>query len=190
MDWFSYWTGSGLLRRVAFLVGERSLQMSDEVTSGYAKRLERCRVDSGKTIEEMASLIGVTFESYRDLEFHDDEIIESISLSQLDLLGKALKIDLVDFFAAGAPFPGSVSLPQLARAIEEYLDRHHKTLSEFEDLVGWEIGNALKEPKEFLGFNVTALMDICRELGLDWLSVLASISEQSRQRNDELGLSR
>src|SRR6266404_183743 len=109
--------------------------MSDEMSS-YAKRLERYRAESGKTIEEMASLIGVTFESYRDLELHDDELFQCISLSQLGLLTNALKIDLADFFSADSQVHGSTTLPQLSGAIEEYLDKHQKTLAEFEEIVG------------------------------------------------------
>jgi transcriptional regulator with XRE-family HTH domain len=161
--------------------------MSDEVISRYAKRLERYRNESGKTIAEMASLVGVTFESYRDLEFRDDELLQCISLAELGILSKALNIKAVDLFAEGsASHQGITSLTQLAEAIQEYLSKRGKTLPEFETIVGWEIGNALNEPKEFLVLNVTALKDICRELGLDWLSVLASIAEQSTQQDDKL----
>src|SRR5258705_12750236 len=135
----------------------------------------------------MASLIGITFQLYKDLEFRDNELFQCISLAELGTLSKALNIKASDLFAEGSASPqGITSLNQLAEAIENYLSKRGKTLPEFETIVGWEIGNALNEPKEFLGVNVDGLKDICGELGLDWLSVLAFLGEQSTQRDDKL----
>ena len=57
----------------------------------YGRLLREARERSGKTIEEMASLLGISWESYNDLETYDDEIILVISLEQLVTLSHALR---------------------------------------------------------------------------------------------------
>jgi len=142
----------------------------------YGRLLREARERSGKTIEEMASLLGISWESYNDLETYDDEIILVISLEQLVTLSHALGIDLVEFFSNGATKPAeSVSLDALAEKINEYLSGHNLTVAEFEDAVGWEVANFLTEPREFLNLNLDGLMDVTRPLSVDWRAVLAGL---------------
>ena len=142
----------------------------------YGRLLREARERSGKTIEEMASLLGISWESYNDLETYDDEIILVISLEQLVTLSHALGIDLVEFFSNGAPKPAeSVSLEALAESINEYLTANKLTVAEFEDAVGWELANCLTEPREFLNLNLDGLMDVTRPLSVDWRAVLAGL---------------
>ena len=142
----------------------------------YGRLLREARERSGKTIEEMASLLGISWESYNDLETYDDEIILVISLEQLVTLSHALGIDLVEFFSNGATKPAeSVSLDALAEKINEYLSGHNLTVSEFEEEVGWEVANFLTQPREFLNLNLDGLMDVTRPLSVDWRAVLAGL---------------
>ena len=142
----------------------------------YGRRLREARERSGKTIDEMASLLDVSRESYNDLEVYDDEIILVLSLQELVTLSKALGIDLVEFFSNGGSKPQeSVSLDALAGKINEYLTANNVTLAEFEEAVGWEVANCLTEPSEFMNFNLDGLMDVSRPLGVDWRAVLLDL---------------
>lgn len=143
----------------------------------YGKRLREARERSGKSIGEMASLLGISWEWYNDVEGFDDEITSTLSLHQLVLLSKAIGIDLVDFFSNGAPKPAhSVSLDTLAEKINEYFTAHNLTVAEFEEDVGWEVANCLTEPSQFMNFNLDGLIDVTRPLGVDWRAVLAGLS--------------
>ena len=146
----------------------------------YGKRLREARERSGKTIGEMAALLGLSWESYNDLERYDDEIILVLSLQELITLSNALGIDLVDFLSNGASKPAeSVSLDALAEKINEYLTAHNLTVAEFEEAVGWEVANCLTDPNQFMNFNLDGLMDVSRPLGVDWRSVLADLSQRA-----------
>jgi DNA-binding XRE family transcriptional regulator len=147
---------------------------------GYGRRLREARERSGKTVDEMASLLGISRESYYDLETYDDEIILVISLKQLVTLSHALGIDFVEFFSNGAMKPAaSVSLEALAEKINEYLTAHNLTVAEFEEAVGWEVANCLADPSQFMNFNLDGLMDVSRPLGVDWHALLSTDSADS-----------
>jgi DNA-binding XRE family transcriptional regulator len=142
----------------------------------YAKRLREARERSGKTIDEMAALLDLSWESYRDLEMHDDEILDSVSLQELVTLSKALGIDLVEFFSDGGAKPDdSVSLDALAGKIKDYIAAHGLTVAEFEEAVGWEVANCLTDPSQFMSFNLDGLMDVTGPLGVDWCAVLKGV---------------
>jgi transcriptional regulator with XRE-family HTH domain len=142
----------------------------------YGRRVREARERSGKTIDEMTSLLGISWESYNDLEVYDDEIILVLSLKELVTLSHALGIDLVDFFSNGASRPAeSVSLVALAEKINEYLTAHNLTVAEFEEAVGWEVANCLTDPSQFMNFNLDGLMDVSRPLSVDWRAVLLDL---------------
>lgn len=141
-----------------------------------ARRLREARERSGKSIGEMAALLGLSRESYNDLEVYDEEIIYTLSLEELITLSKALGIDLVEFFSSGAAKPAeTVSLNALAEKINEYRSAKGLTVAEFEDAVGWEVANFLTDPSQFMNLNLDGLMDITRPLGVDWRAVLSGL---------------
>jgi len=145
----------------------------------YGRLLREARERSGKTVDEMASLLGISRPSYYDLETYDDEIILVVSLKQLVTLSHALCIDLIEFFSNGAPKPAeSVSLEALAESINEYLTANKLTVAEFEDAVGWEVANCLTDPSQFLNFNLDGLKDVTKPLSVDWRAVLAHLSQE------------
>src|SRR5215212_2397620 len=157
-------------------IGTRRAGMAEP---DYANRIREARERSGKSIDEMVSLLGLSRESYYDLEMFDDEVILVISLQELITLSKALGIDLVEFFSNGAAKPAeSVSLDALAEKINEYLTAHNLTVAEFEEAVGWELAKCLAEPREFMNFNVDGLKDVTKPLGVDWRAVLADLSRE------------
>lgn len=141
-----------------------------------SKRLQLYRERSDKSVAEVAAAVGIPFESYVDLEMQDNEIFDAISLQHLAVLARTLDFKLLDLFTnAGSPPSESITLEQLADKIKQYVADHDISIRQFEDRVGWEVERALKDPTEFLNLTVTALMDICRELNVSWLSVLSTL---------------
>ena len=76
-------------------------QPADLVASGQAERLTEARKSSGRDPGELAHLLGISYEAYRDLESFDEEIVDTISFRQLVLLAGAVHLDLRSFFGAG-----------------------------------------------------------------------------------------
>jgi len=147
--------------------------MNHQSKIGYAENLKMYRERSGKTIKELAYLLGISFESYRDLELHDDEILNAISFEQLSQLGESLNISLRELFSGSSPTNVPLlSFSELANLIKKHIQTHNMTVKEFENRTGWEIEKQLREPQEFSKYDLRALIDIGNEIGVDWVSML------------------
>jgi ribosome-binding protein aMBF1 (putative translation factor) len=51
--------------------------------AGYADAIRTAREAAGKDPGELAAALGMTYESYRDLEWHDDEITTVVSFREV-----------------------------------------------------------------------------------------------------------
>ena len=143
----------------------------------YAHRLREARERSGKSIDEMAGLLGMSWEGYNELEEDDDEIFESVSLRQVVTLGHALNLDLAEFFSSGPAKKRaeSASLETLAEKISQYLVTEKLTVDEFEETAGWEVRHALTDPSRFMGFNLLGFIEVSEIVGVDWRAVLSGL---------------
>src|SRR5215212_1520254 len=74
----------------------------------YGELLRNARERSGKSIDEMAALMALSPESYNELEERDEQIIDSVSLRKVVVLGKALNVDLGEFFSSGPARPRGI----------------------------------------------------------------------------------
>src|SRR5437016_14549186 len=91
---------------------------------GHAEQLLNARIKAGKTIEEMAKFLGISFESYRDLEFHDDEVENCISIQQVIKLCKELRIKPENLFKDEINNQlETISLDNLSERIREELNK-------------------------------------------------------------------
>ena len=137
---------------------------------GYAKQLARARRASGQDPGELAFELGISYESYRDLEWFDDEIITALSWSQLLRLADLLKLDLRTFFALRSE--DELSLDELAAMLRGEQGKRGLTLPELEDAVGWEIASALDEPEQLNQLPPDALAELASFVGADWRKLL------------------
>jgi len=147
-----------------------AIEPSDLITPGQAERLAAAREAAGRDVGELAALLGISYEAYRDLESFDEEIVDTVSLDQLFQLASALHLDLRSFFAAEGI--GQASFAELAERLQGRLDDGEITLPELEDEVGWELQRYLAEPATFSELPAIALADIGEPVGLDWRSFL------------------
>lgn len=90
-------------------------------TPGLARRIATARTVSGREIDELASLLGISFEAYEDLERFDDEAVDVISFDQLVLLissSPARRPALIRRAGARTPFVRRAGVAARAAACE------------------------------------------------------------------------
>src|SRR5918911_762846 len=124
------------------------MEPSDLVQSGQARRLAKVREESGWEIGELAALLGISFEAYRDLEDFDEEIVDCISFQQLTELATAIGLDLRAFFEADGV--GQLTFPELAARLESETGGDTARLAALEERVGWEVARHLDRPQTFV----------------------------------------
>lgn len=146
----------------------------------YGRVLRESRERAGKSIDEVAWLMGISRAAYYHWEEEEEGLFELVSLRELLKLSASLGISVVDLFVIG-PHAESVSLDGLAKKINEYLIKENMSVLEFEDLVGWELEGCLSDPDLFQGFNIVGLIDACEPLGIDWRSVLRALRSSERE---------
>jgi len=147
---------------------------ADLVTEGQAERLAQARKSSSRDPGELAELLGISFEAYRDLEDFDEEIVDTISFRQLVLLAGAVHLDLRAFFRAGDQVE-PCGFPELAGRLNQLIAEGTVTLPALEDEVGWELAEVLEKPDLFEELPAVALADIGGRVGIDWRSFLPRV---------------
>jgi hypothetical protein len=154
-----------------------TMEPSDLVRTGQARRLAQAREESGREIGELASLLGISFEAYRDLEDFDEEVADCISFGQLTELAVAIGLDLREFFEAGGL--GELTFDDLAARLKSSIGSDAATLTALEEQVGWEFGRHLERPETFVELPAIALADIGSAVGVDWRSLLPETSRRN-----------
>jgi transcriptional regulator with XRE-family HTH domain len=139
-------------------------------TPGLARRIATARTVSGREVDELASLLGISYEAYEDLERFDDEAVDVISFDQLVLLTSALALDARRLF--DAPELEHASFAELASRLEQLLANEGIDLEALENEVGWELRAHLDDPGTFGELPAAALADIAPRVGYDWRSFL------------------
>lgn len=144
---------------------------------GPAARLQRLRMLAGKRPEDLAAVCGLTLPAYYDLEEDDQELYMAISLTELSLLSKELRISPEALFS-DMGLPGNRIRPgEVARRIRDVIGKRKLTLSEFEDEVGFSIGDSLEDSSRVWDWNVDCLRAVCAALGVDWRRALPLCEE-------------
>jgi hypothetical protein len=165
------WLGRGLQSLVhQFDSGRRLLEPTagdSAEGTGYAARVREARELSGRDPAELAAALGMSYESYRDIESYDDEITGVVSFREVVTLGKLIRLDLRRLFGADDKV---VTFEELADAIRARL--RDTSLEQLEDEVGWELAGALADPTTFSEFTLDGLADVSAPFGIDWRQLL------------------
>jgi transcriptional regulator with XRE-family HTH domain len=140
--------------------------------NGPRQRLIAARMRSGKSEKEVANIAGTSPYNYYDLECHDSELYQATPLFELRKICEALGIKIIDLFTKSGATEG---IAQLADEIRRYLNEKNRPLAEFEEAAGWEVGEFIDNPNSALELPIDWLRDVCRELGVDWVSVVISL---------------
>ena len=136
---------------------------------GTAKRIQELRTRAGKSDVEMARILGMNIHWYYDLEFHDDELVSTLSLAQALRLAAQLAVSLHDLLEVTSQPADTVLLPELPLRIETFVRSEGISMDEFEDRIGWELASFLAMPVEVaLERPVMFLQDLASGLGILW----------------------
>jgi hypothetical protein len=135
--------------------------------TGYAEAVRAAREAAGKDPGELAAALDISYESYVDIEWFDDEITSVISFDNVVTLADQVELDLRRLFGADDK---AVTFAELAAAVRVRLVE--TPLEQLEDELGWELGEALADPAAFAEFSLDGLADIAAPLGLDWRHLL------------------
>jgi len=135
--------------------------------TGYAETIRAAREATGKDPGELAAALDMSYESYRDIEWHDDEITSVVSYREAVTLAGLLELDLRHMFGADATV---VTFTDLAAALRVRL--RETPLEQLENELGWELAGVLADPTTFAEFPLDGLADIAAPLGLDWRHLL------------------
>jgi hypothetical protein len=135
--------------------------------AGYAEAVRVAREAAGRDPRELAAALNVSYESYRDIEWHDDEITSSLSFRDVVTLAELLRLDLRRMFRADDTV---MTFADIAAAVRTRLA--DTPLEQLENEVGWELADALDDPAAFADFSLDGLADVATPLGLDWRQLL------------------
>ena len=136
-----------------------------------SNRLKQAREGRGKTPQEIAEAIGITVESYYDLESTDD-LSMVLSLRKVLKLCQALALMPADLFG-WQPVESSPLFPEtLQRLINDYLNLKLMKMKSFEDLVGYYIAPFMANKDEFYEWNMDCLKAVCDAIGIDFKKML------------------
>ncbi|HEY2900591.1 MAG TPA: helix-turn-helix transcriptional regulator [Polyangia bacterium] len=136
-------------------------------------RLRAARERLVLTPEEVANQIGLSANWYYDLEAYPDEIVSTVSLAHLRLLGQALQLEPATILTGeAAPSTAHLEFPDVARGLQQKMDAEGLDAETLGERVGWTISRVLVDPQELWNFNVTGFRDVCAAAGVDWLAAL------------------
>lgn len=139
-----------------------------------AARFTRAREALGLTQAEVAERWHQPPSMYWDLEFHDDEAFDVISVDDLVTLASILQVS-ANYLLFGEE-PSSpivkVSYAEVVRRLREKMEAEELSVDRMGDIVNVEIREYLHEPERLGELPIFLLRGICQAVGVDWAATL------------------
>lgn len=137
-----------------------------------SKRFRQFRERAGLSENEAGERMGG---SVWDIEAFEDELTSCYSPVQVRDFCRVLQAQPAELFAVNTSEP-PVSAQELVGLIREECRKRGVTLDQFEDAVGWRLGQCMDPPERLLeDMTLDGLQWLCRELGIDWHRVILSL---------------
>ncbi len=140
----------------------------------YAKRIRAAREASRLEHQQLATEIGISKESYYDLESYDDELAMCVSIKEVRLLANALGVSVWELVAPNPKSlkPTRCTLQELRRAAQHIVTTVNISPAEFARLSGWDIAT-LNTDDPATAWNLDCMRDLARFSGVNWLSIVS-----------------
>src|SRR5262245_16341592 len=101
----------------------------------------------GLSAQTLAAALDITISWYDDLEMHDDELYQTLSLHQSGVLADQLGTTPFDLARPeGVTAPAPVTMSDVFAAITRELERTGETLDAFGDRIGWDLSKLRTSP--------------------------------------------
>lgn len=140
-----------------------------------ARRFAQAREAVGLSQAEVAERWHQPTSMYWDLEFHDSEAFDVISVGDLSRLAGILQVSV--FYLLFSEEPPStipmVSYSEIVRRIRETMVGKGLSIDEVGDAVGVELRVYLHDPERLSELPIFELRWVCQAVGVDWVEVLA-----------------
>ena len=139
-----------------------------------AGRIRQARLQAALRENEIASRLGITIDSYCDLELYEYEVFSVISLKELAELGHILGVQpsVILLGRDGEGGEQTVTFEDVTAHIVKKISESGLTADQLGDLIGWDITPLLGDPLSLWDYTVEALYDVCKVVDCDWVAAL------------------
>jgi transcriptional regulator with XRE-family HTH domain len=143
---------------------------------GAADRIQALRLKSGRTEQELAGELGLTIQSYCNLEQHDDELESAVSIAQALKLAKLLDTDLLALLGE-TEIPVRMPIARVRSALNAQLGSSVEAKELMEDTLNWDLGPFLEGSDEWTTvYTIDFLRQLATAIEVDWQVLLAGIA--------------
>jgi transcriptional regulator with XRE-family HTH domain len=144
--------------------------------TGTAERIQVLRLKSGRTEQELAAELGLTSNSYSDLEQHDEELESAISIAQALKLASLLHTDLLTLLGE-TEIPVRMPIARVRSALNAQLGKSAEAKELMEDTLNWDLGPFLEGLDEWTTvYTIDFVKQLALAIEVDWQVLLAGIA--------------
>jgi transcriptional regulator with XRE-family HTH domain len=144
--------------------------------SGTAERIQASRLKSALSEEALAGQLGMTIQSYRDLEQHDEELESSASISQALKLADLLRTDVLALLGE-EEIPLKMPITRVRGALAAQLGNSAERRELMEDTINWDLGPFLAGGDEWTNvYTIEFVRQLAAAIEVDWQVLLAGIA--------------
>ena len=95
-------------------------------------------------------------------------------MNEISRISKLLDVHPRDLLCDEKPV--AISISDVVKNIQKHCTEKKIPINKFEDIVGWRVEGCLTNPTKALNeWNIDCLMDVSRELNIDWRCVIAGL---------------
>jgi hypothetical protein len=161
---------------------ERALALSEQADGGkpvfphVAQRFLQARESLHLTEDDVADQWGQVSSMYQDLEFHDSEAFDVVSVQDLVTLASILRVSVMSLLFGEEPSPPIpiTTYTELANKLRARMDEQAMTVDQLSELVGWKLSEYLLAPDKFADLPIFGLRWVCNAVNVDWASMLTN----------------
>jgi transcriptional regulator with XRE-family HTH domain len=163
-------------------IAERALALADlddgdePVFPPVAQRFLQAREVLGLTQSEVAAQWGQRPSMYWDLELHDDEAFNVISVQDLVTLAAILRVSVMHLLFGQEPSPRlpTTTYTEVARRLRAKMGDRAMAVEQMSELVGWDLAEYLDAPDKLAELPIFGLRWACKAADVDWATTLAN----------------